>query len=55
MVAPGQDREEENLTLYEEPKFDERGRRVYAVRHEDGRPACGSPKRRGGYCGSPVL
>ena len=55
MVAPGEGREEGNLTLYDEPKFDEKGRRVYAVRHEDGRPACGSPKRRGGYCGSPVL
>ena len=55
MVAPGGGREEGNLTLFEEPEFDEKGRRVYAVRHEDGRPACGSPKRRGGYCGSPVL
>jgi len=55
VVAPGEGREEGNLTLFEEPKLDEKGRRVYAVRHEDGRPACGSPKRRGGYCGSPVL
>jgi hypothetical protein len=55
VVAPREGREEGNLTVYEGPKLDEKGRRVYAFRHEDGRPACGSPKRRGGYCGSPVL
>ena len=55
MVAPREGREEGNLTVYDEPELDEKGRRIYAVRREDGRPACGSPKRRGGYCGSPVL
>jgi hypothetical protein len=50
--APGQTH---GLYLYdpEEPLRDKKGWPVYAMRLNDGEPACGSKKPKGGYCESP--
>ena len=55
VVGPEEEGQTLGLLLYDrnEPPLDGKGWPLYALRLTDERPACGSPKSRGGYCESP--